>query len=414
MRPHASGGVSPRLASLDAYRGFVILMMVFVNFIGDGMRNIPHWLKHASPTEDTFTFPDLVFPGFLFMVGMAIPFAMNRHVGGPWRPVLKKILWRFVLLLAAGVMYENCSRYDESIALLPQALFTVLFFLTVVVLWIQADWKKTWHTVVALTVLVLLMILFRGEVGDEYQTVYLEHTWWGILGLIGWAYLECSVIYLWSRGSGTALMGAAGAMLALYMADRGGVLDGLPEVVTNFVPIGGGLGSTAANAMLGVIVGRWFLKGGTGLPADAPARAVHRRRLGYMAIFALVSIACGYFLRPYYGISKIMATPSYTLVTTGINLTAFMGFYFLIDIVEVPLLGWLFIPAGINALWAYILPDFWDNFMQLIGLGDVWERVAWPMADWGGLHGILNAGVVSLFILALVHLGTRFGIRLKL
>src|SRR4051812_8165327 len=69
--------VRERLTSLDAYRGFVILIMTWVNFIGE-MPGIPAWLKHAPATQDGFTFPDLVFPGFLFIVGIAIPLALGK------------------------------------------------------------------------------------------------------------------------------------------------------------------------------------------------------------------------------------------------------------------------------------------------------------------------------------------------
>src|SRR5579859_5549484 len=71
-----------RLPSLDAFRGFVIAAMVFVNNLGDG---VPPWMKHANdvggPNVDWYTFVDLVFPGFLFMVGFSIPLSFFSKIG---------------------------------------------------------------------------------------------------------------------------------------------------------------------------------------------------------------------------------------------------------------------------------------------------------------------------------------------
>src|SRR5690349_15762012 len=99
-----------RLYSLDAYRGFVILMMILVDYLG-GMANIPVWLEHAKASEDTFTVPDLVFPGFLLMVGMAIPLALGRKLeqGASAGPLVRKMFWRALGLIAAGVMMVNAD-----------------------------------------------------------------------------------------------------------------------------------------------------------------------------------------------------------------------------------------------------------------------------------------------------------------
>ena len=69
---------SPRLASLDAFRGFVILTMVFVNHLA-GIRDVPGWMRHMPEGAEGMTFVDVVFPAFLFIVGMAIPPALDRR-----------------------------------------------------------------------------------------------------------------------------------------------------------------------------------------------------------------------------------------------------------------------------------------------------------------------------------------------
>src|SRR5277367_4541642 len=77
----------PRITSIDAGRAFVMLVMIFVNDIaGVSDKIVPWWMKHYSDMrprpliDNGMTFVDLVFPGFLFFVGMSIPFALGNRL----------------------------------------------------------------------------------------------------------------------------------------------------------------------------------------------------------------------------------------------------------------------------------------------------------------------------------------------
>src|SRR3989454_6077975 len=74
-----SGG-SSRITSIDALRGFVMFTMIFVNDIA-GVSNdiVPAWMKHYHG-KSGMTFVDLVFPAFLFTVGISIPFALGSRL----------------------------------------------------------------------------------------------------------------------------------------------------------------------------------------------------------------------------------------------------------------------------------------------------------------------------------------------
>src|SRR5580765_5507087 len=72
-----------RLTSIDALRGFVMFMMIFVNDLAGAGRVVPDWMVHFSDRNhggSGMTFVDLVFPGFLFIVGMSIPFALGSRL----------------------------------------------------------------------------------------------------------------------------------------------------------------------------------------------------------------------------------------------------------------------------------------------------------------------------------------------
>ena len=67
-----------RILSIDVFRGMTIFTMVFVNELA-GISDIPQWMKHYPAQVDGMTFVDLVFPAFLFIVGMSIPFATQAR-----------------------------------------------------------------------------------------------------------------------------------------------------------------------------------------------------------------------------------------------------------------------------------------------------------------------------------------------
>src|SRR5882757_4362970 len=75
---------APRITSIDALRGFVMFTMIFVNDLaGAPKRLVPDWMVHFSDRHrggSGMTFVDLVFPGFLFIVGMSIPFALGSRL----------------------------------------------------------------------------------------------------------------------------------------------------------------------------------------------------------------------------------------------------------------------------------------------------------------------------------------------
>lgn len=393
----ATSSTAERLTSLDAFRGCVIVAMIWVNYLA-GMPAIPYWLEHAGPGADGISVPDLVFPGFLFMLGMAIPLALQRHCGQVTPALLGRLLWRSGSLMLAGVVLANAYRYDAQAALLPRAAYFLLFYVAMILLWRQGAGKRE---LAAGGVLMLFLLAgFRGELNAEFSSPWLQPSWWGILGMIGWTYLLCSLLYLACRGSSTALMGVLALLIALYMGGTAGSLDFLPARINAFVNVPQVLGSTAANVLAGTLVGQLFLRG---------AALTHGQRLRFMAWFALGLFAAGMLLRPYHHINKIAATESYTLVCSAIILALFLVFYVVIDVWRwrawaVPLL-----PAGTNALFAYIVPDLWQQLADMLHLPRFW----WPCWETGGAAGLWNAAAVTALMLLLTALATRYGLKLK-
>jgi predicted acyltransferase len=67
-----------RLVSIDALRAIVMVLMIFVNDLWS-LTGIPGWLEHAPGDANYMGLADVVFPAFLFIVGLSVPYAIERR-----------------------------------------------------------------------------------------------------------------------------------------------------------------------------------------------------------------------------------------------------------------------------------------------------------------------------------------------
>jgi len=405
-----------RLACLDAFRGLDILIMIFVNYIA-GMRLSPRWLQHVGSGVDGYTITDVVFPGFLFIVGVAIPLALHKRLVSGESPLklVKHVLSRTFALLFLGVITVNEQAFDPAATGMSRPLWFFLAFVAVIVFWnvypkAEAAGKKRLYLIMRLAaaaVLIVLVILFRGTTEAGVVT-HIRTSWWGILGLIGWSYMACSFVYLLTKGNRTALMGAMGFMLALYVGARHGALDFLGPAVNGFLNIGSNFGSHAAIVTAGMLAGTLFVPG-----RDIPEPG---RRMKFMAYLGLGTLVAGYVLRPLHGINKNAATESYALVTSGICCLVLLGCYFLMDVRGVKKWANFLLPIGFNPLLAYIMPDILNAFTGLVESLTRFDigRLLWPFRETGGWPGHINAVVMTLIILLIVRVLTKAKVVLKL
>jgi heparan-alpha-glucosaminide N-acetyltransferase len=405
-----------RLASLDAFRGFDILTMVFVNYIA-GMAAIPFILRHAAADQDVFTLTDVVFPGFLFIVGVSIPLALakRRTAGQPVLALVGHVLVRTLALLFLGVLLVNEDRFSAAATGLSRDLWYFLATLAVFGLWAVtpkgAAAKKRrlllGLKIAAAVALVALVVIFRGQ-GEDGRVTVLQTSWWGILGMIGWCYMAASLLFLACRGNRTVLAGAIGLMTALYIGARHGALDFLGPV-NGFLNIGSLFGSHAAIVTAGMLAGSVFLPGSDIVEP--------RRRIRFLALLGAALVLGGYILRPLHGFSKINGTESYGLATAGICCLLFLLFYLVLDVFKKGRRAAAFIlPAGRNPLLAYLLPGLIGSAAGLAGtlLHANVDGLLWPFYGSGGIPGMLNAAVMTVVVLLVTAGLTRAGLLLKL
>lgn len=389
-----------RVLAIDAMRGLTILVMIFVNALA-GVRGMPAWLDHAPAELDGMTFPDVVFPAFLFIVGMSIPFAVAQRQAagdGAWRRQ-GHMLARAAGLLALGVFMVNAEAgYNEAAMGFSIHLWSLLFYTGAILLWnVYRFDNPLWGKALRLAGLALLLwlaLVYRaGPDGNER----LAPQWWGILGLIGWAYLYASLCHMLARGRLLPLLGALAACVALYCLTRGHA-----EATSPLARLLAGQAENAihsAIALAGVCTSLLFFER---LDGNAGAR-----RYALAGALALGLAGTAWLLRPYFGISKIHATPSWAMYSAAICILLFGLLYWLIDLRQ--LSGWtgLFRPAAANPLLAYIVPYIVYALLQCL-------HIELPSVLDAGLPGLLWSLAYAVAVLYLVRGLNRLQIRLQL
>ena len=263
-----------RITSVDALRGFVMFMMIFVNDLAGAGTIVPDWMVHFSERHhggSGMTFVDLVFPAFLFIVGMSVPIALGGRMarGQPlWRSV-GHVAVRTMSLLLIGILMVH-ETPDTAALGWSGDWWCVLMYLSAIAAFCSISPRTSaaesgankWRTVsfcfrlAGLTALVWLAFAFRGAKGQRIITLApftLDTEWYGILGLVGWAYLVTCVVFLVFRRSRTAMLGCLALLMCLFVADRQGVFESF--WVSRIVGIGGTLGSQGAIAAGGLLLG---------------------------------------------------------------------------------------------------------------------------------------------------------------
>jgi heparan-alpha-glucosaminide N-acetyltransferase len=413
MSQSSRPAISGRLASLDTFRAFDILLMIFVNYIA-GMKAIPWILRHAAAEMDTYTLTDLVFPGFLYIVGVAIPLSLAKRTqaGSPLGRILSRVAVRTAGLIVLGVIMVNESRYSAADTGLSRALWYLLAYLAVIAIWNvypKTENRRRRRLYLglrfgAVLVLIVLVVLFRGRT-EAGTVVWLQPSWWGILGQIGWAYLLGSLLYLAFRRSRVALIGSLGLLIAFNSGNHLGVLNFLGAAGTHDMKAM--VSCHGAIVLAGIIIGTLF--------APSQKKTDLKTKVLFMLLFGIGLYLAGTLLRPIQGISKIRATESYALVSAGLCTLVLLGFYLLLDVLKTRRWSEFLRPVGVNPLLAYILPDILNSALGVLSSLTGYElgRWLWPFAERGGVAGMLNALAVTGIILMITGFATRWKIILK-
>ena len=186
---------SVRLASVDIFRGLIMLLMIFVNDL-DGVKGLPAWTHHMPADIDAMSYVDMVFPAFLFAMGLSLPLALRSRLakGMSMVHLWLHIALRSLSLLLLGLLLANAESASPSLMPLPLsrnawalcALFGVVLFLNVYPVSPAAQWPQAFKAAGLLLVCLMLLVFRRHAHG---HAAWLAFSYWEILGIIGASYL---------------------------------------------------------------------------------------------------------------------------------------------------------------------------------------------------------------------------------
>jgi predicted acyltransferase len=348
-----------RIESIDLLRAVTMLLMIFVNDLGS-LNNIPLWLEHKAPGVDGIGLADVVFPAFLFIVGLSIPFAIDSRLtkGDNSQKIVSHILLRSMALLIMGVFLVNGETFNAAATGMPRYFYNALCCLSFILVWNSYPKTANKYFVLAakgigIVTLLLLAYFYRG--GEDSNIERFGTQWWGILGLIGWAYLVCSLVTLIAKNNFYFISGAWIFFCLLSILSHA---DLIPRIF--FIPeaiLDGTYPGLTMGGVLTAFIFRHFIK-----------RRENVRLALVLTSFAAVLILLSILTRPYWGLAKIGSTPAWLFLCSAFTILALLFFYWLADIQGKA--HWFNIvkPAGTATLLCYLIPYFKSFVVRLSGL----------------------------------------------
>jgi predicted acyltransferase len=333
--PGLTTATASRLVSLDLFRGATIAAMILVNNAGDGPSS--YWpLKHAEWNGWTPT--DLIFPFFLFIVGVAMAFSFNSRLKrgeSRWR-LLRHVYWRAVILFALGLFLNG---------------FPNQYFLS--------SWR-VYGILQRIAICYLIAAIFA--------------LWTSRRGWIIAAFVCVAGYWILMRYVPVPGFGVPTHDIPLLDPDRnlaawldrkllaGHLYDDThdPEGVISTIP-------AIATTLLGLITGDWLRS-----PHTAKTKLVG------MALFGLAGVGAGELWNLWLPINKNLWTSSFVLLTAGLALLCLAFGYWVLDVKHWRG-GWttLFLVFGMNPIAAYVFAEVISHslyrFSNAAGLS--WEDV---------------------------------------
>ncbi|MBK9391353.1 MAG: DUF5009 domain-containing protein [Bacteroidetes bacterium] len=340
-------GSSNRILSIDIMRGFNLVLMLFVNDLF--MPGVPSWLGHMKGDFDGMGLADWVFPGFMFMVGMSIPYSVGGRIskGDNNFSVFKHILIRTVSLLIIGVLMSNSRSVNAEFTGISKSLWSMIMYTGVFLIWNNYTiTDKNKLLVRGLQILGVLMIAPMVYIFRAGETNGFRFNSWGILGSIGWGYFVAALVYMWFRDNISKTSLFVILFLIVNMLSKLHMLDFLSPVRPVLGTIING------NAPFIVLSGMFIT-----IILKNHAKENAGKTMLIIAAIGLISIAAGFILRPWFIISKIQSTPTWALICNGICMVMFALLFWIIDFKKNTTWGSFLRPAGANSLTVYLVPD---------------------------------------------------------
>ena len=355
-----------RLISLDAFRGATIALMILVNTPGTwGHVYAP--LRHAQWHGCTLT--DLVFPFFLFIIGVSMRFSFEKYEFCKWGPLFKKVVWRTITIFTIGLLLNAFP-------------------------FVRQDWDWSHFRImgvlqrIALAYIMASFIVVRADIiGIVKISLGLLFGYWILLMGYGWYSgldpyaLKSNLIlivdaYIFGENH---LYGGTGISF-----DPEGLLSTIPSIVT---------------VLIGFLVGTMI-----------KTAEDHKDNTQRMAVLGALLIIFGWGWGFVFPINKQLWTSSYVLYTSGIATVVLAGLIWLVDVKGLKTWTKPFVIFGANAIFLYAASGIWVKILLKIsfeldgkmisGYGYLYQTVFQPFA--GDLNGSFLFALFHVFMFWLI------------
>jgi len=313
-------GDSKRLASLDAFRGFTILGMILVNSPGDW--DIAYGpLKHAD--WNGLTFADVIFPFFLFIVGVSIVMAYTKRLeaSAPRNKIILKIIKRTLIIFAIGLFLNAAEVGFTDIRIMGVLQRIAIVFLVCVILFLYTGWRTQLAIGSAILVLYWLAMYLVPVPGVGVGVVEPGQN------LAAW--IDTQLL------PGRMFEGSW---------DPEGILSTFPAIVS---------------CITGMFTGYLII-----------SRISQERKLIWMCFAGFLLLILGSICNWFFPLNKNIWSSSFVLFTSGLAMMALACFIWIIDVQGYKKWSRIFIIFGTNAITAYILHGILKSPFILIPVGD--------------------------------------------
>jgi len=400
----SSGPVSQskpvRVVSIDIFRGLTMLVMIFVNQLGE-MKGLPWWTYHMPASANGMTYVDVVFPFFLFIVGMSAPLAIRRRLaqGESMIALCIHVAARSVALIVLGLILANSDNVDAQMTGLSAHVWTFLALLGAILFWNSYPESLRYKSVfrglkiAGLALLAVMLILFR-RVAPNGHAAWLATSYWEILGMIGWTYLNVCILYIPTRRWLWVQLAWFSGLTILNILSCAHWITFTYRMPFYIWPLKSG--AFASIVMAGVITSLLFV-------SDAFTTDRVEKTKDALC-FAAVLFALGWLTVPL-GISKVRATPTWCLVCSGAAICFFLALYWVCDVQKHIRWAAVVRPAGSNTLLTYLLPPLCAAAFGREVLFAQWSH---------GWTAVAQAVIFTAGIMAVAALLTRCRVRVQL
>ena len=315
----AQAGNLGRLVSLDAFRGATMAFMILVNTAGDG-RHVYWPLQHAEWHGWTPT--DVVFPSFLWIVGLAMTLSFGRRLarGDSRADLFRKAAGRAAILFVLGVLVYVYPEFNLSTERILGVLQRIaICYLAAAAIFLTAKLRGQIVWIVSLMAVYWLLMAFAPVPGYGGGRLDVEGNFAHYIDRI----VLGSHNYIWTK-----------------TWDPEGIVSTLPAIAT---------------CLLGVIAGHMV----------ASRRGLRERCLRLFGLGAIL-LAAGLICNIWLPINKKLWTDSFTLFMAGLDFVMFAGLLWLVDG-----LGWRrvvkpLVIMGKNAIVIYLASEFLDEALGWI------------------------------------------------